>query len=143
VKVLALGLAALAIGVALGLAAGATAIPPGPASIKVTLHLEKTTGANGRITRVFKVFNRPAYQGPIGDAVMVCIPARASLAACRLYTSLRRGQITFDGLVSSFGFYRLAVTGGTGYYDTVGGSAVFGRINNSSVWSVVIDLQGF
>lgn len=124
------------------LAGSAAAIEPGPASIHVTLRKVREVIDGDRLVSTFDVLNRPRYRDPIGEAVLVCVRARVQLYSCRQEFKLSRGQITSEGLVTSRAFFRLAVTGGTGYYDNVGGSMVVQSIGPASS-VVVISLQGY
>jgi hypothetical protein len=120
----------------------AQAIEPGPATINVTIRQVSSQAEGARTIRAFQILNRPAYRKPIGAAVLICNRAATRLFACRMYFRFPRGQITADGLVENLSFYRLAITGGIGYYDTVGGSMIVQEIGGDA-WSVVISLQGF
>jgi hypothetical protein len=136
-------LALVASVVAFALLAGtSSAIAPGPAVITVTIRQTNFEQSGERTVRTFAVLNRPTYRNAIGTAVLICVRARARLWSCRQLFKFTRGQVASDGLVESFDFYRLAVTGGTGYYDTVGGELVAQRIG-SDAWAVVVNLQGF
>lgn len=117
------------------------ALQPGPATIKVTTRLVSTGSAAGLTVRTYDVLNRPAFKKPIGTAVLICLPVGSSFA-CREYVRLSRGQITTEGLVDGTSFYRLAVTGGTGYYDNVGGTMTVQPIGSDSQ-QIVVDLSAF
>lgn len=114
-------------------------LQPGPATINVTTRLTTTTGG----TRVYDLFNRPSYRNRIGTAILACVKLAPSVYACHEYLRLTRGQIIAEGVISGSGFYRLAVTGGTGYYDNAGGTMTVVPTMEAAIQRLVLDLNAF
>lgn len=116
-------------------------LPPGPSTIHATAHLEAIEHDGETVVRLYRLLNRPAYPRPIGSAILECQPIAAELA-CHEYLKLSRGQIVAAGVVDRIAFYRLGITGGTGYYDAVGGSLLVESIGDGTQ-TIVAQLEGF
>ena len=120
-------------------------LPPGPATIRVTATLAfSKTMVDGSVLRVYRIYNRPQYLRMLGLDFQQCV-AIATLGriyqSCREFFQFHRGQIVAIGLVRSLDFFRLAITGGTGYYDNVGGSIIHNKIGPQT-FSVLMNLSG-
>jgi hypothetical protein len=119
----------------------ASAIQPGPATIRVTTRQIQVVRRGDTVSRLYNIYNRPAYRNAIGNAVLRC-SVIGRYQSCRADFLLSRGEIVMQGTIRSLAFYRLAVVGGTGYYDNIGGSSVIQQIG-SDAYSIVINIQGF
>lgn len=109
----------------------ARALPPGASRISLQYALAVTKRLSTvSITREYGLFNRPAYTGRIGTAVVIRTRVSETLQTCRAYIRLGRGTLVADALVSSSAsFLNLAVLGGTGIYSNVMGTIAFQPIS--------------
>lgn len=113
-------LAAAAAFAVLVFAAGSSAVTPGRALIQATSRVSSQHSSGAGTVTVYDLYNRPRF-GRIGSAIRVCTPA-GSVSACQEYLRFSRGLVAAAGLIGPSGFYQLAVTGGTGYYENTGGT---------------------
>lgn len=119
------------------------AVQPGPATIRVTSERLSSRVIDGDVdVSVYAIFNRPAFPRAIGAAVITCRKAAAAATVCYEYLRLSRGQVVAEGLIVDKTFYRLAVTGGTGYYDNIGGTLTV-RATGPRTQQLVFDLNAF
>lgn len=103
----------------------------GPGVIRVTdqeLRRERVEGGRPglglgdvEITRSL-LFNRRITPKAIGHAEMVCVHATRTLRSCSGTFALPKGRIVVGGTLVYRQLYQLAVLGGTGLYDNVGGT---------------------
>jgi hypothetical protein len=118
----------------------ASGLPPGPARIRITITLSfKKIMRDGTVLRIYRIYNRPAYRKSIGMDYQLCLPVYINVLQCREYFELNRGQIIAIGLVKDLDFYRLAITGGIGYYDNVSGSIIRNKIGPNT-YSIIMSL---
>jgi hypothetical protein len=115
--------AAIAAAVALALVvAGAHALTPGDARIRITGARIETREFGAFTMRTYALYNRPAYPGRLGTATVSCLEVAGGMLDCSELLRLSRGTIITRGYVPKAAAYRvLAVVGGTGLYDNVGG----------------------
>lgn len=103
----------------------------GPGVIRITdqeLRRERVEGGRPglglgdvEITRSL-LFNRRITPKAIGHAEMVCVHATRTLRSCSGTFALPKGRIVVGGTLVYRQLYQLAVLGGTGLYDNVGGT---------------------
>jgi hypothetical protein len=118
------------------------AIQPGPSLIEITAARTSTNVVYATTITTYNLFNRPAFPKAIGSAVLVCTKAAVQATICDEYLRLNRGQIVAKGLIVTRDFYRLAITGGTGYYDNIGGTMTV-RATGPRTQQVVLNLNAF
>ena len=134
----------LVVVVALCVARGATALPPGPARLDLQTNLVETKRLTpDSVALTFGLFNRPAYKTRLGTAVAIVTSVNRQWRTIKAYIHLTRGILVTDALVPTAStFYTLAVLGGTGYYSNVMGTVTFQAITPKA-GVLLATLQGF
>jgi hypothetical protein len=125
--------------VMLFLVSSAHALQPGPARIKITAQLTRST----EVGQVYALYNRPAYRNRLGSAFVRCIKLPVRWLDCYETLRLSRGTIVARGVVSASSRFRsLAIVGGTGYYANVGGEMIVQPLGRN-FQLILVDLQAF
>jgi len=118
----------------------ASALQPGPAKIKLTGTVVETVN---QYQRVYSLWNKPTYQQRLGTGFQICLPFGDQYTDCYLTLRLGRGQIVARGVSPTVsGFRQLAVVGGTGYYENVGGEVTMQSLGPATVL-ILVDLRAF
>lgn len=114
-------------------------LTPGPARIQVTGALAAQHGP----TRIYNLYNRPAYTDRIGQGFLTCYPAGPRWRECAMSLRLERGQVVSRAVVAAASSFRqFAVTGGTGLYANVGGQMTVQPLGDGVVL-ILVDLTAF
>lgn len=122
----------------------AKTLEPGPARIRlISISTIDTRRLPGVTIRVFSLWNRPQYKNKLGMGFEDCYKITKEFIDCYLTLRLSRGQITSRGIVSVYATIReMAVVGGTGYYNNVGGDLVIQPIGRDT-FLILVDLIAF
>lgn len=115
------------------------ALDPGPWKINLTGNVVQRDVD----TKVYALFNKPAYKERLGTGFLVCHTVGVDFNDCSFMLRLGRGQIISRGIVSAASQFRaLAVTGGTGLYSNVGGQLLVQPLGPQVVL-ILVDLTAF
>jgi len=118
----------------------ADALQPGPSKIKLTGTVVETMN---KYQRIYSLWNKPTYQQRLGTGFQLCVPFGDQYTDCYLTLRLGRGQIVARGVSPTVsGFRQLAVVGGTGYYENVGGEVTMQSLGPATVL-ILVDLRAF
>jgi len=103
------------------LATAAQAVQPGLSQIRVT----STVVFEGKTQIKTVLTNEPSFIGSIGSSILICTkigggPFVNTAKQCHGTYRFAHGNLEVSGVISSRSFYKLSVTGGTGFYSNVG-----------------------